>query len=326
MRASSVWRAACALLLGCAVPKQLFSNPADLADYRAFRAAEREGERLQRAQQYLDHHPRGVWADEVRAAFEREEVVWFEVAKQSRERARDYIVDLPRGPHAAAAQAILVLPNEHDSDLDTLMLLAKTQHMAAALELESAQRRRLGEVVLEELSALLDPLTWGAHLDDPPPALERALLGSPRTWVTEIRPLRSDELFFRVRTPTTTEERTAPLRLRVTLQRRQVVKAQIEGENLFVRWAEAVRAQPLDPARASDRVLAASAVIEVLAGAVELRLPASRCAAPCKSDAIMVRTCDGWTLRAQFGTRPSSPDVVYVQGPVLDRASTLGMR
>ncbi|MDP9035409.1 MAG: hypothetical protein M3O50_11435 [Myxococcota bacterium] len=326
MSTSSLQCAACALLIGCGVPKQMFSSPADLADYRAFRHAEREGERLERAQHYLDRHPRGVWADEVRAVFDGEEVTWFEGAKLSRERARDYLADLPRGPHAAVARAILALPIERGNDLDTLVLLAQAQHTAGELDLESAQRRRVGEVILEELSALLDPLTWGAGLDDPPPALERALLGSTRTWMTAIPSLRSDELFFRVRAPTASEERVVPLRLRVTIERRQVVTAQIEGEDLFVRWAEAIRAQPLDPTRAGDRAVAADAVIQVLARAIELRLPARRCAAPSQNDSIMRRVCDGWTLRAQFGSRSGGPDVVYVQGPVLDRASRLGMR
>src|SRR5208283_3180712 len=93
----------CLACAGCGVSKQMFANPGDFADYRAFRSAAQEGTRLSRAQQYLRRHPDGAWADEVRASFEVEEPTWFEGAKASRERARDYVVDLPHGPHVQAA-------------------------------------------------------------------------------------------------------------------------------------------------------------------------------------------------------------------------------
>src|SRR5579862_9704831 len=84
---------------GCAVPTQMFAAADDYADYRQFRVAAEPGKRLARAQAYLERHPRGHWADEVRVAFDSEEEAWFEAAKESRARARDYVVDLPHGPH-----------------------------------------------------------------------------------------------------------------------------------------------------------------------------------------------------------------------------------
>ncbi len=326
MRESPILYVACGILAGCGAVKQILSTPTDLADYRAFRLAEGEGARLERAQHYLESHPVGTWAGEVRLIFDQEESAWFEAAKQSRVRARDYVAELPRGPHSEAARALLVLYDERESNIDTLVLLARTRGLAAALELEAAQRRRLEDVVLEDLAALLDPMTWGARLDEPPPALERALLGSTRTWPGKTPALRQDELFFSIRSPAGIQERAAPLRLGVTLDHGSVTEGRIEGTDLFVRWTEAAQARPLDASKAEDRALAAAAVVAVLAGAVEARLPATHCAATGKKEEIMARSCSGWALRVQMGARAGAEDAIYVRGPQVDRAPSVRIR
>src|SRR5665811_1665999 len=96
--------------------------PGDLRDYREFRTAAHEGRRLAKAQRYLARHPEGAWAAEVRALFDAEEEAWFEAAKASRTRAREYVIDLPDGPHADGARALLVLFDEHQGDVETLTL------------------------------------------------------------------------------------------------------------------------------------------------------------------------------------------------------------
>ena len=49
-------------------------------------------------------------------------------------RAREYVVDLPEGPHADAARALLVLFDEHQGDVETLTLLADARRTAAMLD------------------------------------------------------------------------------------------------------------------------------------------------------------------------------------------------
>src|SRR5260370_10324735 len=95
--------AALTLPAGCAVGRQMLADSGDLADYRTFRVAEHEGVRLARATRYLEAHPRGVWADEVRATLDREEPLYFEAATASRAKTSEYLTDLPHGPHAPAA-------------------------------------------------------------------------------------------------------------------------------------------------------------------------------------------------------------------------------
>jgi hypothetical protein len=317
----------CLSLLGCAVGTQMLAAPDDLADYRAYRVARREGDRLARAQAYLKRHPVGAWANEVRIVFDAEEAAWFESAKASRSRARDYLVDLPDGPHVEAARALLLLFDEHKDDIDTLELLAASRRTAAMLDAESERRRRVGEVVLEELSALLDGETWGARFDAPPPALAGALCGPvPRTWGAGPLGRREDELFFVVPTPDGAQARALTLRFQLLFSRGRVFEGRIEGQDLFIRWAEAISVRVLDPNAEEDRRVASAAVADVLAGALEGRMPASRCAAPLQEREVLARGCDGWGASVVMGSREGDDDVVAVRGPQPSRARATGMR
>jgi hypothetical protein len=314
---------ACLAGSACAVPTQMLAASGDLADYRAFRAAEHEGTRLARAQQYLERHPNGRWADEVRSTFQAEEPAWFEGAKGSHTRARDYVVDLPRGPHAQAARALLGLYYEPEVDLDMLELMAEARRSAAYLELQSERRKRVSELILEELAALLDPATAGAKLDALPEALATVLRGShPCTWGKCVPTgLREDEIYFGLPTPTEVEARVAKVRLKLVLDRGRAVGGRIEGQDLFVCWAEANQIRVLDASAASDRTAAAGDVADVLSGALEARLPAARCAAKRQAGEVVARACDGWHVSVRMGARPGDKDVISV-----DSARPTGMR
>lgn len=300
---------------GCAAGRQMTADSGDLADYRALRAAATEGTRLARAQEYVERHPQGAWADEVRAVYEVEEAAWFEAAKASRARARDYVVDLPRGPHAEAARSLLVVFDSTSDDIDTLKLLADARRTEATLEVESSRRKRVGEVILEEIGALFDPDTWGARVESPPPALAAVLAGATkRTWGGAASRSRQDALFFALPTAEGAQARVAEVKLALTLDKGLIEAASIAGEDLFARWTEAMTARALDPTRVQDRALAATAVAEVLAGALEARLPASRCAQP-SGDAAVARACDGWTVTARMGARAGAVDAIVIVGP-----------
>jgi hypothetical protein len=318
---------ACLALLGCAVTRQMLTVPDDLADYRAYRGATQEGTRLATAQRYLDRHPHGAWAAELRRTFEAEEAAWFESAKVSRSLARDYLVDLPNGPHAAAARALLLLFDERYEDIDTLELLAAARRTEAMLDVESEHRKRIGETILGELAALLDPPTWGSRLDDPPAVLAETLRGpTPRTWGGATSGRRVDELFFVIPTPEGAQGRAVEVRFQLVLSSGRVAEGWIQGEDMFLRWAEANYLRVLDPTSPTDREAAASAVADVLAGALETRMPATRCtAAPSPGD-LVSRQCEGWQAVATMGARAGQNDAVVIRGPLLDGAHSTGMR
>jgi hypothetical protein len=315
-------------LAGCAVPQQMLAAPSDLDDYRAFRTAEHEGRRLYQAQRYLEKHPHGAWVDEVRAAFDAEEEAWFEAAKSSRARAREYLVDLPDGPHAEAARALLVLFDEHQTDTETLELLADARRTGATLDYETNRRKRVSDVVLEELAALLSPDTWGVRLDAPPPALARALRGEvAHTWGGAPHVQRQDQLFFVLPTPQGVQARVADVGFEIFLTAGRVREGAVAGDDLFVRWTEATVVRVLDAGKPADRGLAASTVKDLIGGALEATLPASRCSAKPRPDEILARECDGWTVSVHMGTGPGTGDFIDVHGPLeQDRAQPAGMR
>ena len=310
-------------LSSCAVPSQILAEPADLADYRIFRAAAYEGARLALAHQYIDRHPHGIWADEVRGVFDVEEPAWFELAKTSRWRARAYLIDMPWGPHADAARALLDLfERGHPEGVETLELMAKAQLMEATLDAESATRKRVGELVLEELAALLDKTTWSARLDAPPATLEGVLRGpAPSTWGwggTKLASERTDAVFFVVPTPGGPLTRDVEVRFQLKLERGRVTQGTIQGADLFVRWAEAMQGQMFDTDSAGDRTTAASQIVEVLRGALEAQLPAVRCRVkPIGRGGILTRACDGWLASARMGSRTGDTDVIEVRAGIM---------
>lgn len=328
MRSTRPLVLAASLLAGCAVSKQMLAAPSDLDDYRAFRTAAHEGRRLYQAQRYIEKHPHGAWVDEVRAAFETEEEAWFEAAKTSRARAREYVVDLPDGPHAEAARALLVLFDEHQADVETLELLTAARRTGATLDYETNRRKRVSDVVLEELAALLSPDTWGARLDAPPPALAGALRGDvAHTWGGAPHVQRQDQLFFVLPTPQGVQGRVADVGFQIFLTGGRVREGAVAGDDLFVRWTEAMVTRVLDASNPADRELAASTVKDVIGGALEATLPESRCAAKPRPDEILARACDGWTVSVHMGTEAGTGDFIDVHGPLqADRAPAAGMR
>jgi hypothetical protein len=234
----------------------------------------------------------------------------------SRSRAREYVVDLPNGPRAEGARALLVLFDEHQGDIETLTLLADSRRTAATLDIETGRRKHVSEVLLASVGALLDSATWSARLDSPPPALAAALRGEvPMTWGAATRARRDDKLFFVLPTLAGAEGRELDVSLQLVLDKGRVVQGLVQGEDLFVFWSEAILVRVLDPNTAGDRELAAATVVDIVAGALEATLPASRCGRPTTSHERLVRACDGWAVSVRMGGEAGEVDVVDVIGP-----------
>jgi hypothetical protein len=302
--------------LACVVPQQMLASPGDLRDYRAFREAAQEGSRLAAAQRYLRRHPEGAWEGEVRTVFDAEEAAWFEVAKVSRSRAREYVVDLPDGPHAEAARSLLVLFDEHQADVETLTLLADARRTAATLDIQAARRKRVSDVLLAALAALLDPATWGARLEAPPATLAAALQGDvPVTWGAALSSRHVDRLYFVLPTPDGSQARELEASLQLVLDRGRVVQGTLSGADLFVLWTEAIETRVLDPNDPTDRALARTTIADLLSGALEATVPASRCAREKGAEEVISRACDGWAVSVRMGSEAGEVDIVDVVGP-----------
>ena len=289
------------------------ADSGDVADYRAYRASAHPGRRLARAQRYLEAHPRGAWASEVRAEFDADEARFFEAAKASRAKTRDYLVDLPRGPHADAALALLTAFDTSLERLAEARLASHARNTEARLERASAQRRAVGETLLAYLAALLDPAAFGVLLADVPAPLHAALEGGARATWGSLPRSRTVDLFFAIPTRLQIESRAASVVVSVTVEGGRVTGGRIEGPSLFLHWDEADEMIPRDPTDPRDRDAAAAHVKDLLAGAMEARLPAARCDVEFDG-ALLARACDQWRVEVTPGAR-GAPDAIVVDGP-----------
>ena len=314
-------------LPSCAVGKQLIAGDDDLADYRAFRVAAHEGTRLSLGQRYLRAHPRGAWADEVSGAFDAEEPPYFETAKQSANGAYTYLLDLPRGPHADAARAVIDAAEDIVKKAALAALIAEARHTRMSLKSARAQRRKVRERVLGEVKLLLDPRDYGVAPGlVAAPLLEELSFGARPTigWVV---PHREDTLFFEVPTPqgrdvagstggssTARDARVVTVDFDLVVANGVVVEGRVRGEDLFVRWAEADLARVFDPTDPTAREEAFAHVTGMLIGAVEALLPSDRCSPSAQPRGqLLARACDGWQMRATSGAHAGAIDEIVVR-------------
>lgn len=306
-----------ASLLVCASCRTLTAPPAELDDYRAFRVAAAEGTRLARAKRYLDRYPEGAFADEVRRAFDAEEPRYFARAQTSREKARDYLVDLPEGPHANAARALLRALGTSMEDAELSDVAERARAEGVHLEALAARRRLVGQAVTKATEALLEPNVIGALADElPAPAL--ALVEGParRTWGTS--PLaREEDLFFDLPTRPVRESRVLTVTYALEERHGAIAEGRIEGHDLFVRWAEADRKTPLDPTSDADRTEARLHAMDRLAPVLDARAPVSRCPETRTDDELFHRCCPDRTAPSADPTprdsEPSAPRPASVE-------------
>lgn len=310
------------LLTGCASFQTMTAPSADLDDYRAFRVAGAEGTRLARAQAYLDRHPDGVWSKEVKAEFDDEEPRWFEESQGTREGIRRYIADLPHGPHADAARALLVAMGSTMEDAELRDLVRRVRLDDAKLETAAQQRRAVGEAILGALGVLLDEDNYGNPLSEAPPALRTLMLGKQAPTWGSVPSAREDDYFYLL--PTRPERSSRLLTLETKLQEQDgvIVGARLEGMDLVVRWAEAEQIVRLDAAAPEDRTEAQVFAMSRLEGALERRFPAASCQDLRTGNELYHRACNGWEGTVVVGENAGDKDAVILRSPRARKRAT----
>jgi len=292
------------------------AGPGDLEDYRAFRVAGAEGTRLARAKKYIERHPKGAFAAEVTAAFEDEEPRYFERAQASREGARRYLADLPDGPHAAAALALLTALDSNMQDAELRDIARRARYDDAKLETAAQQRRAVGEAILGAVGALLDDEVYGVRRTDGPPALRALMTGRSAaggsTWGS-VPARREEDLYFLL--PTRPERESRLVTLEVTLVEAGgiVTGASIEGADMLVKWAEADQIVKLDPSAQEDRTEAYVHAMDRLGGALERRFPEGSCPDARKDRELYHRVCNGWEVVITPGAEAGAKDAIVIR-------------
>lgn len=299
---------------GCATFRPMVASSADLEDYRAFRVAGAEGTRLARAKTYLERHPQGSFADEVRAAFDEEEPRYFERAQATREGARRYLADLPDGPHASAALALLTALESNMQDAELRDIARRSRYDDAKLEAAAVQRRAVGEAILGATGVLLDENVYGVPRADGPPALRTLMTGRTGSTWGGVPARREEDLFFLLPTRPERESRLVTLEISLAEQDGVVTGGTIEGADMLVMWAEADQITKLDPSAPEDRTEAHVHAMERLGGALERRFPAGSCPDVRAGRELYHRACDGWEVVVLPGERAGSKDAIILRG------------
>lgn len=312
LRARVLSIALCAALTGCGTLRPIWAPSADLDDYRHFRVADDPGVRLARGYVYLARHPRGAWSEELRAIVEVEEPAYFVRAQSSRAALIDYLTNLPSGPHAEQAISLVAAYDRGLEEAESDRMLREARLTEATLEKASAARKRVGERVLGGLAVLLDPKLVGTRSDAVPPETRRFFEGPAASTWGALSPSLEEDLFFLLPTRPERTSRLLTLVTELVVEDGVVIGARMRGDDLLVKWYEASRIVALDPSRPEDRTEAMTASLEVLAGAAEQAFPASRCAAPSAGRELLVRQCDGRSLRVVVGEKAGDADTVEV--------------
>ena len=300
--------------LGCAGLRPMLAPPDDLEDYRAFRVAAAEGTRLRRAQRYLERHPRGTFAPEVKDAFESEEPRYFQAAQASREGIRRYLADLPEGPHAEAARSLLVAFGSNMKDAELRDLARRVRYGDAKLETAAAQRRAIGETILGALGVLLDEDTYGVPREGSP-GLRQVLVGKTGATWGAVPARRESDLFYLLPTRPERTSRVLTLEIATIEDGAVVVGATIEGSDMLVRWAEAEQIAVLDATAPEDRTEAQIFTMNRLEGALERRFPAARCPDRRTGSELYHRACDGWEASIVAGGKAGDNDRIVIRAP-----------
>jgi hypothetical protein len=238
-------------LSACAVVKPIVASNDDLADHRTVSFSHTEGERLARATRYLERHPRGEWASEVRASFDAEEPTYYRASTKSRDAAIDYLAWLPHGPHASAAFALVRSFDEHEPEDEQSRMLARARADEARLERAAEERAEASEAALGAFRVVVDAAIYERPLSEAH-ELSRWLLASRNFGATPT--LRTRTLSFTLPSRGAPLERTLEITIHVELVGDVVSASVVSGPALCSRIAEAALLREVTPAEAEAYV------------------------------------------------------------------------
>lgn len=233
---------ATALLLalsGCAA----MSGKADYRDYRTVHLAEEPEARTRAMARYLERHPEGRWAAELRQEYEADEAVLFEENKSTREGLAFYLEAYPRGRFRDQAQARLDALARVQASRDEGEGAAQQVRRDQREEALRARRLWATQAVSFWSRILLGVDRWGAPIPEvaaSSPEFDRAFGAAPRPRCSTTECIKFYQLDFAIPVPGQTRiERTLRLLLRLHLAEGRLVRAEmLMPERGFSRWYE----------------------------------------------------------------------------------------
>ena len=207
-----------ALALGCAT----VATRDDYADYREVRLADDDDARRRAVSSYLESHPEGQWAGELRAEHEAAEDALYEERKSTAEGLRYYLEVYPEGRYADQAQARLTAlesvrqNRQREADID------RDVHRERREEALAERREWASQAISFWTRILLEVERWGEPIGDVAAANEDfddAFRGAPPARCSNSECIKYYHLDFAVPVPGQTRiERAIELVLRLRFE------------------------------------------------------------------------------------------------------------
>jgi hypothetical protein len=156
--------------LGCASNKHLLMGTGEYGVYRKTRLSRTLEDRLTASYDYITAYPEGEHAEQVRAAFLKDEALYFSKAKSSIKGLKTYLSALPKGPHAQEAiDDLRRLQGFAEAQRSGITGAAKATNTELAREVE--RRQAVRDRVELWIAVFLDPKVFAKPLSEAKAAL-----------------------------------------------------------------------------------------------------------------------------------------------------------
>lgn len=304
-------------LAGCgAAVTRLAANNDEYLAYRNVRTSERIDDRLAASHAYLTQHPDGHWEKEIRPWYERAELRYWLRIKETPSGLATYLRILPDGPHASEARATLASYRERQRDARKELLDLKAATTEERLSELARQREDTQAEFTSWLGRFLSIDSWA----EPTSSLEHAFIFAwridpPKGTCVEDRCAKLVQRAYEIPGGGDDAERLLVMDVVLQLEQGMLREARLEGPSLFSRLFEASTKQPVRYDSPTVRVDAIAYAIDMVGGAVEARLPRSRCSLDPTAPVVLHRECDGWAVKVVAAENPGDEDIVSISGP-----------
>ncbi len=301
-----------AVCCGCGALRPLTAADADMRDYEDYALGgdwhAHLAEKLALGQRYLDKHPNGAWADDVRAQFELGEATLLARAKEDREVAMTYLSYLPNGPHAKQLVFVVTAFDEKRESVDERQARLTEKDLSEAAKDRDAAKDWITSAIAAAINDVGSPYDLGV------PVVKLVIGDAAPTWGE--RWDRSRELDYVVPGKGTRDPRALSSVLALRVVDGVIVGVTFKGPDLFVRWAELDAMRAMDETNSKDRDAAASHVREVLTGMLEARRRLSSWELPQtpqdKITSLIARLGATESFVATMGSRAGEDDTIAV--------------
>ncbi len=314
---------ALACLTACTPGKAFIATASDYSAYRATRIGATFDERVGAAARYLERHPNGAYADEVRRTFSKAEPLFYERKQKTAADLERYLTVLPDGPHAKEAKDALAFAIAREGRPDDLLVLATSTRLRleanarsrahARGELSSWLERAMAKGVFsaplsEGPKELLIPFTLGLPEPRCAPITSaskgttrrcRKLLSLPFV-IPAKRSYEQHELTFEISIETAAD--TTP---------RRIV---LSGPDLFARLQETYAKNAIESVDLAKRIDAVERAVDVVTGAFEAQVSIEpTCAKDVAAPDVVHLECNGIAVVATLGGGADGDDIVEIK-------------